>query len=103
LYYGGEATFALRGFLGSNICSNILFTKMWKLLGMAIGVYKFPSMSREIMLNLNLLKETEVYQEAKEEGKEGIVSKLVIKDLSIQEIAELLELDAETLRAPAQA
>jgi len=78
---------------------------MWKLLGMAIGVYKFPSMSREqikIMLNLNLLKETEVYQEAKEEGKEGIVSKLVIKDLSIQEIAELLELDAETLRAPAQ-
>jgi len=54
------------------------------------------------MLNLNLLKETRVYQEAKEEGeleiKLKILPKLVQRGLSIQEIAELLELDAEIIR-----
>ena len=54
------------------------------------------------MLNLNLLKETKVYQEAKEEGeintKLKILPKLVQRGLSIQEIAELLELDTETIR-----
>ena len=54
------------------------------------------------MLNLNLLKETRVYQEAKEEGelktKLNILPKLVQRGLSIQEIAELLELDTETIR-----
>ena len=70
-----------------------------------IVVYKFPNLSREeieTMLNLNLLKETRVYQEAKEEGelktKLNILPKLVQRGLSIQEIAELLELDTETIR-----
>jgi predicted transposase/invertase (TIGR01784 family) len=74
-----------------------------------IVIYKFPLMSREEvenMLNLNLLRETKIYQEAKEEGKqEGkeersleIVSKLLQKGFSIQEVAELLELDIETVR-----
>ncbi|YAF97333.1 MAG: DUF2887 domain-containing protein [Nodularia sp. CChRGM 3473] len=74
-----------------------------------IVVYKFPNLSREeieAMLNLNLLKNTKVYQEAKAEGKEEgelkaklkIVPKLVQRGLSIQEIAELLELDTEVIR-----
>ena len=74
-----------------------------------IVVYKFPNLSREeieTMLNLNLLKETRVYQEAKAEGEEEgelkaklkILPKLVQRGLSVQEIAELLELDDETIR-----
>ena len=58
------------------------------------------------MLDLNLLKETKVYQEAKEEGKEEgelktklkILPKLIERGMSIQEIAELLELDTEVIR-----
>lgn len=78
-----------------------------------IIVYKFPNFNREeieAMLNLNLLKQTRVYQEAKEEVKEEVkeelklelklklIPKLVQKGLSIQEIAELLELDVEIIR-----
>jgi predicted transposase/invertase (TIGR01784 family) len=74
-----------------------------------IIVYKFPNFNREeieAMLNLNLVKQTRVYQEAKEEVKEEakeelkleLVPKLVQKGLSIQKIAELLELDVEILR-----
>ncbi|MGB3760751.1 MAG: hypothetical protein WBA07_31005 [Rivularia sp. (in: cyanobacteria)] len=54
------------------------------------------------MLDLNLLKETKVYQEAKEEGeletKLKILPKLIERGMSIQEIAELLELDTEVIR-----
>ncbi|MHC5820812.1 MAG: DUF2887 domain-containing protein, partial [Nostoc sp.] len=75
----------------------------------AIVVYKFPNLSREeieTMLNLNILKETRVYQEAKAEGEEEgelkaklkILPKLVQRGLSVQEIAELLELDDDTIR-----
>ncbi len=74
-----------------------------------IVVYKFPLMSREEienMLNLNLLKETRVYQEAISEGelktKLKMVEKLLKKGFSIQEVAELLDLDAETVRNAAQ-
>ncbi|MBE9210626.1 Rpn family recombination-promoting nuclease/putative transposase [Nostoc sp. LEGE 06077] len=70
-----------------------------------IVVYKFPNLSREeieTMLNLNLLKQTKVYQEAKEEGeletKLKILPKLVQRGLSVQEISELLELDDEIIR-----
>ncbi len=66
-----------------------------------IIVYKFPNFNREdieAMLNLNLLRQTRVYQEAKEEAKLELVTKLVQKGLSIQEIAELLELDVEIIR-----
>lgn len=67
--------------------------------------YKFPSLSRqeiEAMLNLNLIKDTKVYQEAVEEGglktKLKILPKLVQRGLTIQEIAEILELDVEVIR-----
>lgn len=62
------------------------------------------------MLNINLLRGTRVYQEAKEEGRlEGrlesrvqLVPKLLQKRLSIQEIADLLELDVEEVRKAAR-
>jgi len=62
------------------------------------------------MLSVSLLKGTRVYQEIKEEiqkeikektalnTKLGLVPKLLQKGTSIQEIAELLELDEETVR-----
>ncbi|WP_313931718.1 Rpn family recombination-promoting nuclease/putative transposase [Nostoc punctiforme] len=78
-----------------------------------IVVYKFPNLSRkeiETMLNLNLLKETRVYQEAKEEGKEEgkletklkMIPILLELGLSIQQIAERLELDVEEVRKVAE-
>ncbi len=70
-----------------------------------IVVYKFPNLSREEvekMLNLDFIKHTKVYQEVKEEGKiEGkleTISKLVEKGMSIQEIAEILDLDIEVVK-----
>jgi predicted transposase/invertase (TIGR01784 family) len=74
-----------------------------------IFVYKFPNLSREeieAMLNLDLIKHTRVYQEAKEEGKQEIVlevvPKLLQRGLSLQEIAEILEVDVETVRKAAR-
>ncbi|BAZ29882.1 hypothetical protein NIES4074_23290 [Cylindrospermum sp. NIES-4074] len=78
-----------------------------------IVVYKFPNLSREeieSMLNLSLLKQTRVYQEAKEEGKEegklelalAVVPKLLQRGLSVQEVAELLEVDVESVRQVAK-
>jgi predicted transposase/invertase (TIGR01784 family) len=58
------------------------------------------------MLNLDLIKHSRVYQEAKEEGKlEGklenrleTIVKLLVKGLTIQEVANLLDLDVETVK-----
>jgi len=82
-----------------------------------IVLYKFPSLTPkeiEAMLSVSLLKGTRVYQEIKAEVKEEIegeirekiegetkleiVQKLLQKGMSIQEVAELLELDEETVR-----
>jgi predicted transposase/invertase (TIGR01784 family) len=82
-----------------------------------IVVYKFPNLSREeieTMLNLNILKETRVYQEAKAEGREEgreegkeegkLETKLKMipifleLGLTVQQIAERLELDIEEVR-----
>ncbi|BAY99917.1 hypothetical protein NIES37_39000 [Tolypothrix tenuis PCC 7101] len=74
-----------------------------------IVVYKFPNLSREeieTMLNLNLLKETRVYQEAKEEGKEEgkletkleMIPILLELGLSVQQISERLKIDVEEIR-----
>ena len=74
-----------------------------------IVVYKFPNLSREeieTMLNLNLLKQTRVYQEAKEEGKEEgkletqlkMIPILLELGLTIQQIADRLELEVEEVR-----
>jgi predicted transposase/invertase (TIGR01784 family) len=86
-----------------------------------IVVYKFPQLSREeieTMLGLSELKNTRVYQEAHEEGlQEGIergliqgelkakleiIPRLLQRDFSIQDIAELLELDVDTVRDVAE-
>lgn len=78
-----------------------------------IIVYKFSRLSRkeiEQMLGLGELKQTRFYQEAFEEGKqkgkqEGkleTVPKLLKQGLSIQQIAEALSLDLETVRKSAQ-
>ncbi|WP_442948890.1 Eco57I restriction-modification methylase domain-containing protein [Nostoc sp.] len=74
-----------------------------------IVVYKFPNLSREeieTMLNLNLLKQTKVYQEAKEEGKLETKLKMIPilleLGLSVQQIAERLELDVEEVRKAIQ-
>ena len=62
------------------------------------------------MLELSELKQTRVYQEAREEGREEgkletkleIVPRLQQRGFSLDEIAELLELDLATIRATLQ-
>ncbi|MBZ8181338.1 Rpn family recombination-promoting nuclease/putative transposase [Oscillatoria salina] len=78
-----------------------------------IVLYKFPNLSREdieAMLGLSELKQTRVYQEAKEEGREegreeatlktklAMIPKLRQLDLTAEEIAEFLELDLEIVQ-----
>ncbi len=82
-----------------------------------IVLYKFPNLSREeleAMLGLSELKQTRVYQEAREEGRqegrqEGLeegqlqtklemVPWLLELGISVEEIAQRLELDVETVR-----
>lgn len=58
------------------------------------------------MLNANFLRGTKLYQEAKEEGAlkftVEVVPKLLQKGFSIQEVADILELDIEEVRKAAQ-
>ncbi len=66
-----------------------------------IVVYKFPYLSRqevEDMLGLSDLKQTKVYQEAKQEGKLEAVPKLLQFGLSIEQVAEALGLETEQVR-----
>lgn len=66
-----------------------------------IFVYKFANLSREeieAMLDLSLLRETRVFREAKEEGKLELTPKLLQKGFSIQEVADILEIDIEIIR-----
>jgi predicted transposase/invertase (TIGR01784 family) len=82
-----------------------------------IIVYKFPQKSREEieqMLGLSELKQTRVYQEAKQEGlqeglKEGrlqskieAIPRLLALKLSLEQIAEALDLDLEQVKQVAQ-
>lgn len=78
-----------------------------------IIVYKFPKKSREEieqMLGLSELKQTRVYQEAKQEGlEEGrlqgkieAVPRLLALKLSLEQIAEALDLDLEQVKQVAQ-
>jgi predicted transposase/invertase (TIGR01784 family) len=75
----------------------------------AIVVYKFPNLSLEeieVMLDLDAFKNTRLYEsivaktkpKTELETKLKLVPKLTQKGMSIQEIAELLELDAEIIR-----
>ena len=67
------------------------------------------SLSREeleAMLNLDSLKQSKVYQEAIEEGslltKLKAIPRLLKLGLSVEQIAESLELDVETVRNSTQ-
>ena len=74
-----------------------------------ILVYKFPRMSRKVieeMFGLSDLKQTRVYQEGVEEGKQQgkeeerieSIPRLLKLDLSIEQIAQGLDLDLEEVR-----
>jgi predicted transposase/invertase (TIGR01784 family) len=74
-----------------------------------VFVYKFPNLSREeieAMLGLNELKQTRVYQEAfaegREEGKLAAVPLLLKAGLTVEQIAEQLQLDIDAVRKVAQ-
>ena len=76
-------------------------------------LYKLPRLSREeiqAMLQVHDIRETRVYQEAKEEGlKEGMekgmekerlraISKMAARNMSAAEIADILGLDEQFVR-----
>jgi predicted transposase/invertase (TIGR01784 family) len=74
-----------------------------------IAVYKFPQKSRqelETMLGLGDLKETKFYQEAEQEGerkaKLAMVPRLLQTGLSLEKIAEILEMSLKEVRNLAQ-
>ncbi|MBF2009312.1 MAG: Rpn family recombination-promoting nuclease/putative transposase [Chlorogloeopsis fritschii C42_A2020_084] len=67
----------------------------------AIIFYKFPNLALEdieAMLNLDEFKNTRLYESILEKTKLELVPKLIEKNMSIQEIAELLEVDVEIIR-----
>jgi predicted transposase/invertase (TIGR01784 family) len=83
----------------------------------AILVNKFPNLSREEvkeMLSLELIRGTRYYEELKEEAREevkgevreeiqqetkvGMITKLLLRGMNVEEIAEILELDVEVVR-----
>ncbi|KAF3888395.1 MULTISPECIES: Rpn family recombination-promoting nuclease/putative transposase [Nostocales] len=75
----------------------------------AVVIDKFANLSREeiaTMLGLDSLKNTRVYQEAKQEGiqttKLEMIPILLELGLTIEQIAERLKLDVETVRKNAQ-
>lgn len=62
----------------------------------------FPEKTDEIDRSL-VLKDTDIYQQAQQDSKLQIVPKLLNKGLSIQEVAELLELDIHNVEKTALA
>ena len=74
-----------------------------------ICVYKFPDLTRqeiELMVGLNELKQTRVYQEAVEEGglktKIETIPRLLQLGLSVEQVAQALELPVEEVRRRVQ-
>jgi predicted transposase/invertase (TIGR01784 family) len=66
-----------------------------------IFVYKFPNLTLEeieAMLDVTDFKNTRFYQSLLENTKLQMIPKLLDKGLSIQEVAEILELDVEIVR-----
>jgi predicted transposase/invertase (TIGR01784 family) len=67
-----------------------------------IVVYKFPQKSREEieqMFGFTELKQTKVYQEAKEEGKLETIPFMLKLGATVEQIAEGLGLDVELVRS----
>jgi predicted transposase/invertase (TIGR01784 family) len=98
----------------SEINDDSLRSNLVQLIEMII-IYKLPRLSREIqtMLKVHDIRESRVYQEAREEGvQEGIekerqrirqlasdvIAKSGGRDVSVAELAEILGLDVEQLR-----
>lgn len=74
-----------------------------------ILVYKFPKMSCqeiEAMFSLSDLKQTKVYQEGREEGnleaKLEAIPRLLALNLTLEQIAQVLDLKVETVKQAAQ-
>ena len=99
---------------------DIILQKVIESIG-TIVLYKLPNLRREeieAMLGLDLLRQTRVYQEAKEEGieqgiEQGIergklqtklemVPLLLELGLSVQEVSVRLQFDEETVRKAAE-
>jgi predicted transposase/invertase (TIGR01784 family) len=83
--------------MGSSVCSSCYIE--------TIMVYKFPQKSRqelEAMLGLDALKETRFYQEAAQETKLEMVPRLLQAGLSLEKIAEVLELPLDEIKKAAQ-
>jgi predicted transposase/invertase (TIGR01784 family) len=75
----------------------------------AVVIDKFANLSREeleVMLNLGSLRSSKFYQEGVEEGvlktKLETIPRLIKLGLTIEQIAESLELDVETVRKNTQ-
>jgi predicted transposase/invertase (TIGR01784 family) len=70
-----------------------------------IVVYKFPNLALEeieAMLDLSEFKNSRFYESLKQKTKLELVPKLLDKGMSIQEVADLLELDVEEVRKAAR-
>ena len=74
-----------------------------------ILVYKFPLRSRkeiEAMFSLSELKQTRVYQEAREEGEQKAkleaVPKLLVLGLTVEQVAQALDLDVTEVQQAEQ-
>lgn len=70
----------------------------------AIAVYKFANLSREEveeMLGLTL-EETRIYKDLERQTKLKVISKLMSKGLSLEDIAEIVEMTVEEVRQIAQ-
>ena len=70
-----------------------------------ILVYKFPKMSREeieAMFGLSELKQTRVYQEGRLEAKLEAIPRLLALGLTVEQIAQALDLDVAQVQQVAQ-
>ncbi|MBW4569719.1 MAG: DUF2887 domain-containing protein [Tolypothrix carrinoi HA7290-LM1] len=70
-----------------------------------ILVYKFPKMSREeieAMFGLSELKQTRVYQEGRLEAKLEAIPRLLALGLTVEQIAQALDLDIAQVQEAAQ-
>jgi predicted transposase YdaD len=70
-----------------------------------IVFYKFPNLTLqeiETMLDLSEFQKSTLYQSVQKKTKLDIVPKLLEQGLSVQQIAEALELDVEEIRKVAR-